>query len=892
MTSTIREGIDIFLQKRTPESPFLIPHWTPALETQIMVHPGHADPDDESESGPWTDGQEIWKNHRWPYRAGSSPYYKDELLTFSPGVHVTRIGSTWWNFETKKSIAVGFDIDVEDGHAESTTTVNEKQLADIVDILKTLPYVTMVRSTGGKGVHVYVFFDPDDLPDADNHHSHTQNSLAVLTKMCADSEYDLTKHIDAKGVITWFWADDSPENHPGFGLIHGGSELLSAADIAVYQTQMSRVTTVKVKGFTDAGFETSSQSTDNGYEIHPVDQTHREILEALEQTGYCFEWIPQHNMAHTHTVALKRVFEDRKNKGLPVEGLFETISQGGDRTKPNCFISTRPNGAFRVARFGIEAAEHPLWETYEGKTWCYFNTPIPSLTVLRRFAGSYDDKSMTFTSKELEAALQAMGETLCENPFSISQPIKVTLKKGGIFQAFFKGEGAYPGWQHNGRGFVRELPILHSPKVHTQSQLDEADKLVRHLISPQNASLGWYLNTGKNWTHYKTYNEVACVVQERFGKDAGSVRAEMTVNPWQIVNEPFTSEYPGERRWNKEAPQLAFDPASEPGAHPHFDMILDHLGHSIDKYVQKTRWCSEWGLQTGGDYLRFWIASIIQYPFSSLPYLFFYGPQDSGKSIFHELMALIFTSGVASASHAIASGGGYNAELGNAVVGYIEERDLSKAQGPAYERIKEWTTAMEIVVHPKGYTPYQQRNALHMIQLGNSPLFLPIEDGDTRVTVLAVGQIQKMIPREIMMKHLLKEAPYFIRTLLSTTFPEPIDRMRVPTISSDAKRDLERINQTSLESFAADTLHYCPGSMVKVADFYDTYVTYCESKNLVSDSLISVSRQLKNRSDVYTIGKGKGNQNYIANVSMLQDSPSGEPLTLNDKDRLVSVDNL
>ena len=50
-------------------------------------------------------------------------------------------------------------------------------------------------------------------------------------------------------------------------------------------------------------------------------------------------------------------------------------------------------------------------------------------------------------------------------------------------------------------------------------------------------------------------------------------------------------------------------------------------------------------MKTGVNISLAWIAWIIRFPFSPLPYLFLYGPENSGKSIFHEAIALLMTKG-------------------------------------------------------------------------------------------------------------------------------------------------------------------------------------------------------------------------------------------------------
>jgi hypothetical protein len=67
------------------------------------------------------------------------------------------------------------------------------------------------------------------------------------------------------------------------------------------------------------------------------------------------------------------------------------------------------------------------------------------------------------------------------------------------------------------------------------------------------------------------------------------------------------------------------------------------------------------------DYLLYWIACMLRDPFEPLPYLFFYGDQNSGKSIFHEAVSLLMTKGVAAADRALTNANDFNGELANAV---------------------------------------------------------------------------------------------------------------------------------------------------------------------------------------------------------------------------------
>ncbi len=887
----IRQGMHQFLTARTDESPYLIPKWYPDLESQYLVHPGSVEV--EGVEGCWTDGSEEWSNHRWPKQAGTNPHYNDRNLKFSPGAHLKRFGSTWWDFKKKRSIAVALDIDLEGEHAESTTTVTPAKLADLEERLKSLPYLTLVRSSGGGGIHIYAFFDQDDLPAAENHNEHTQVAKSLVAKISEDLTYNLKQHMDAVGVIFWLWSCDSDASHAGYQLIKQQTESLGAKDLELYRDAdlASPNANVKVVGYNDSGEQVVNEEKGGGYKTYEIEPFHAEFLKELEEMGFSYIWQPSHNMAHTHTCAIKALCDRREAEGRPLTGMFTTVSGGSDKTKPNCYITPRPNGVFQCKRFGTATAETPLWQTREGDTWCFLNQETPVVQTMRKFCKTYDENSMVFESQGLFDSMQVFGHDIGETVTkSISAPIKVTIQKDGTMTAVFEGEGNYPGWQSTKKGFTRKLPVVHKKVEFFKSLLEEADDFCRWLVTPDFEPYGWCLKSdGGQWMLFPNFNSVVCTVRQKFGKDTDGIRSEMTMNPWILHHHPFAKEYPGGRLWNKSAPQLSIPPSPSPGPHPHWDMVMDHLGTSLDSVVAKTPWCQEWGLATGADYLRYWLSALIQDPLEPLPYLFFYGPQNSGKSIFHESIHMLFTCGVTSVSNALCSGAGYNAEIANAVLGYVEEKDLSEVGNTAYTRIKEWVMAKTMPIHKKGHTPYDQPNTLHMAQMANRATSCPMEDGDTRITAILVDILTREIPKKVMFKALEKEAAFFLRTILTINIPQSHTRLRIPMIASQHKLDLESMHQTPFESFCEQTLHPAPGHTVKFSDFYAKYQTWCTEKNSEAERKSHVLQILRNRGDKWKVGIGSGKQNHIANVSLLQNQSPKKPYGLNTRGRLVHV---
>lgn len=883
--SSIRQGISTFLQSRIDSSQFLISKWNQDLESQFLVHPGSVEVDGTSKC--WTDGSEVWANHRWPYKAGSDPNYRDKDLKFSPASHLSRVGSTWWNWKKKKSIAVAFDIDTTDDHAATTTTVNKSQIDDIIDRLGKLDYVTLVRSTGGSGIHIYVFFDETDLPDAINHNEHTQVALATLEKMKRDANYDFSQHMDVKGVVFWFWSDTSGPDHPGFELVKESTNSIGAAHIAEWMGASLKSPNRKlvVKGFDDNDEPTHSEVEGGGYKVRALDETHKTILKELEKSDYTFIWNAEYNMAHTHTIALKELFDRLKEEGRPLIGIFFTTSSGtssgSDKTKPNCYITPREDGAFQVKRFGSGITEHESWMSSGGDTWCYFNHGAPVLQVLKKKSSTMPkDNQYVFEAKELESALTSLGHTLGDSHKQISSAVTVSRKRDGSFHASIKEQGNFDGWVSTKEGMTRSLPIVQTNEQRCTTVLDEVDAIARNLVTPQHEPYGWALKTSVGWVLHGGCDAIMATIRQLFGKESNFVRSLMDQEPWVLCNYPFDQEYPtGKGRlWNKFAPQLSIEPADKPGPHPSWDMIHDHLGYSLDDSAKTTEWCQQWGITSGGDYLRFWLASLIQFPKEPLPYLFFYGPQYSGKSMFHESASILFTLGsVESCASALTNSQGFNFEIANAVIGFVEEKELAAGRDGAYARMKEWITGRRLTVIKKGETPYSQPNFLKMVHMANSPTACPMEDGDTRITAIAANILTNRVPPGVMNKKLREEAPFFLRTLLTTHLPESPDRLRVPMLSSADKAALESMNQLPWESFAAEAMHSCEGGKVKFTEFYEKYYQHCISNAKAPKKSRAILQLIRNRSDKYQVGLGPGKQMYIANVSLSPDeAPRGK----------------
>ena len=59
--------------------------------------------------------------------------------------------------------------------------------------------------------------------------------------------------------------------------------------------------------------------------------------------------------------------------------------------------------------------------------------------------------------------------------------------------------------------------------------------------------------------------------------------------------------------------------------------------------IRANPWAFRLGILDGPSYLKMWYACCLRYPDVPLPILFFFGPEDSGKSLFFEAFGFLVT---------------------------------------------------------------------------------------------------------------------------------------------------------------------------------------------------------------------------------------------------------
>jgi hypothetical protein len=842
-----REGIQNFLNTRKADSPFLLSRYSVDLETQLMCSSDGVPGENGHFSDPKTN--EVWSNKRWPFKAGTDPNYSDPPLEFSPAKRVEAVGCTWWDYIAKKSVAVGIDIDTEEGHAITTNTNSKSDIVSLVDRLKVLDYVTIVRSTGGKGLHVYVFFDPDNLPDAMNHHEHTIVARKTLKLIGQDIDYDLSKQTDCVGSVFWIWSQRSPEGHKGFSLIKEGKYLDATRLAAITLPAPS------IRGGDGADFE----SVD-------LDDDHKRIIEAIQCQPYYFNYRADLNLIHTHTCAIAAAIK----AGLKVRGDYHTNSRGDEPNSPNCFMAPQRGGVFRIVRFG-QSRHEKGWKWINEKNFCFFNDALSPQEILSRNAEKFSQGKYFLTPEGAAEVANLLGKPLAHPAPS---DVWAVLTDDGIDMLSKTGAS---GWVKTGETHKVALDVDLSEFGSFEDRvMRQCDDVVRYVIQDGNIR-GWFhkLSDG-SWLEHANYSEIDCVTKGMFKEYERYARELMTTNPWTLTSVPFEQEYPGKRLWNRNAPQLKVVPTVSGGDHPHYDMILEHIGSDLDHAVSKSEWCRKGNIQSGADYLLCWVAALVHHVDQPLPYVFLGGPQDSGKSVFAEMLSYLFTHGVEAAARALTSD--FNGELEGCFLAVIEEKDLADKRHNAYAKIKEWVTGRTLAIRRLYQQQFTTKNYLHFVQMANSTTHLPMEDGDTRIVAIDVPALKSPVPKEVMEEALEREAPRFARTILNTVVPKPIDRLRIPTLRTKTKDLMERRAMTTVMAMCKEKLFSCTGRKVEIPVWYEAYEKYCKARGASPDASYAAYHELMQRSDRYKLDK-IGGKDYILNVSLDEKArPKGKAL--------------
>lgn len=875
--------------------PALLARWgedPSRFETQILCNKnGTPVPD----SNKFEQGGELWGPIRWPYDSyTNTPHYSDPPITFIIPNRLKAIGSTWWDWKNKRSFAVGFDFDsLIDHDSGAGIPQSEIRKLDQCDV----PYLEIIKSTRGNGRHLYIRFE-EPYPVANNHYEHKAVARSLMSKLQLDTGFDFSDNVDCYGMILWFYHLNATPENQGYSLVKPATEFLTANDLPPNWEDNIEVvsggrTRVRVQGWTPDGISNGDPLDEmtQAYAKTPLDETHMRILEALEGTGHTSLWVFDHHLWQGHTAGLKQVFDEFAEKGTPLRGLFDTNSGDTDPGKPNCFARPKPEGAWDVYRFGDNIEEHPLWDRHGKWTHITYNFPATLKQICIACGGYegteekqgflFDDLSdLKAALKMLNASVTLPDEGLIEDrAFSLHSKSGTTVlvieKKRNDKNKDFRGFAKTPrGWERKLTNAIK-TPDEELKEDEIWSKLDNQIRALKVEGADGDQFDGWVAKDESGAWVIQPKENIKSLLSWYGYTPPEPLIGSAIYKMWKLVSVPFGPEYPGNRVWNRNSVQFAYSPVElkegEVPHHPTWTRVMEHCGVELNEYIPNCEWCKEWGINTGGDYLTAWVACMCQNPFCKLPYLFFYGPQNSGKSSFHEALSLLFTKGVVNADRALTSEQGYNGELMGAILGVVDEVDVAKSGSSAYNKLKQWITGLQITIHEKYKTPKDIPSTLHLVQMANDRGSLPVLPGDTRITVMNVPSLEEEIPKDRLIELLSQEAPHFMRTVLDYDLPEASGRTWIPLIETQGKFDAMSARNTHLEDFIEERCYQIPGAVTKLEDFKKRFHDYLGEESLKADwSGREIRNKLSEKFPVAVRSKDKtfaiGNLSFNAGV--------------------------
>jgi hypothetical protein len=823
----------------------------------------------------YTDGLSTWKPFRIPWNAMSDPNYtevrgdgKIRTMQYDIAKHAEGIGMTGWDWKNQVSRWVAYDFDSIVGHS---TGLNSNELQQLEEVAYAIPWVTVRKSTSGSGLHIYVFLEVETK----THTEHAALARAVLGKMSAETGYDFNSKVDICGGNMWVWHRKMTKQNGGLTLIKQGEPLKDVPanwkDHLVVVRGNRRKNLPQFVG--DANQSVFDELTGQRPRVK-LDDVHRKLLEYLKKEQAQWWWDADHWMLVCHTADLKAAHE-----ALGFRGIFNTVATGKEAPDHNCFAFPleHPSGAWTVRRYSIGVQESLNWDQDpSGYTRCFYNREPTLRTAANMFSGVEDEKGCFHFSEAESAATvaQQLGVELKLPPWACVRPTVIKQHKDGRLVVEVKREpNDRPedmiNWRED-KGWWKRIfnARIAAPTV---LEVGNFDHIVRHIVDAEFNDLGWAIHANNTWRNEPLHHvKMALKTNDMSAKDVELVLGRCVSESWTLVNEPFQEEHPGNRKWNRFGVQFKFKPKQEePFECPTWDSILNHVGSGLDFAIKEDGWCLANGIQTGGDYLRCWVASLFQEPKEPLPYLFFYSHEENtGKSSLHEALSLLMTKrGFSRADTALTSQQSFNGELENAILCAIQETDLRRSVG-ARNRLKDWVTTPQLSIHEKGRTPYLVDNTTHYIQTANDPGECPVFPGDSRITMGYVSPIgiMDMIPKRELFRRLKKEAPDFMAVILGIEIPDCNDRLRIPIISTVEKQQSQQLNRSPLEEFLEEQTYEVPGSKILYSTLYERFEKWLDPNDRVEWTKIKMGRALP-----LNFPKGRllsdGARFYVGNIS-------------------------
>ena len=822
MATSRTEAIKLFLNNNTHLD--LAKMYTPDMECQVNVAQDGGERTENTFKGKhwhgYTDGITTWKSFRIPRNADTNPEFEDIPMSFSLAEHAEGIGMTGWDFQNKLSRWVAFDFDAVTNHAKGLTNEELEKIRTEVSIV---PWVSIRKSTSGKGLHLYVFFKYP--PQTANHNEHSALARAVLSTLCGLVGYDFSTKVDICGGNMWVW-HRKMAGTDGLKVIKEGIQLDEVP--ANWREHIDIIKNRKRKIISTNLPDNIEDLVSKNPKV-PLDEEHKKLISYLQnQRTYSYWWDSDKYMLVTHTKILEQA-----HKELNMRGKFSTKSEGKDPATPNCFLFPLRKGAWTVRRYSLGTAEVDSWEQdLAGWTRTYLNKDIDFKTACRMCNGIEDsDGSYQFemASHAINAAkLLSLNIELPEKMSTRTATLKVGKDNKIIFSIKRESSDSLPpGFLEKKKTTYQKVLPYVSFNTNVEMDTINCDDIMRHIINETGENCGWMVNVEGKWNSEPLEHIKLSLTNSGLKSPEINSHCGACINrPWIQVNRPFCPEYPGGREWNMRSAQLKYIAkdigADEQVSYPTWQMMFDHCGKYLNDTIKKHPWCKSNGILSGGEYLKLWVASLFQYPEQPLPFLFFYGEQNTGKSIFHESLQLLLTKGYIHAGHALSKNTEFNGELEGAVLCVIEELDLGKNTA-AYNKIKDWVTSPKISIRRMYKPPHMITNTTHWIHVANNHTFCPIFPGDSRITMIYINKPEVEIPKKILLGKLEKEAEDLITDLLRIELPNPIDRLNIPIIVTNDKLAMQIANQSELATFLDENVISAPGYHISVKEFIEKF---------------------------------------------------------------------
>ncbi|MHA1790267.1 MAG: primase-helicase family protein [Candidatus Helarchaeota archaeon] len=880
------ETIQLFLNNI--RSPFR-DLYNAGMECQVMVSPEGGTPIQGTyKNKKWkgyTDGNETWKNFRIPWNTSDKAIFEDTNLTWDFATHVKAIGLTGWNWINSESCYLSYDIDSLSGHK---TGLTESELQEIEKTLSSIPWVTLVRSGGGKGLHLYLHLEKP--VKTQNHNEHAALTRSLISVLTIKTGLNLIDKFDVVGGILWIW-ENRAEITKGLKYIKKAKEKFPISFIPKNWKDHLHVTTGKQKKVKLNSNISTIYAALKNISLQP---THHKLLKWFDlNSEHTFWFDSDWTMLVCHTLDLKKAHTE-----LNLKGLFETISSGS--SEQNCFCFPLLQGSWVVRRYRLRVKEHSIWTTdKKGWTKCLFNTE-PSFEQIMKFNGGLENSKGEFifsNLKKLEKSLLILG---FKEELTKLDAIQVSIKKkeNKIFIKIFKKN--YPVNDLNKCNLIQKMGFATENnffiKVLTtqvESKLEDSllpDEIIRAVIS-NNQHAGWYALVKDKWVLHPD-NNIRTIINthnpELNPKEVVSQMGEALINPWEIVAKPFEPEYLGNRQWNKNSPQIATIPVQ--GNYPYWEKVLLHCGSYLTPFIKENKECKKMGIFSGSEYLFTWLANMLQNPTLSVPFLFFTGSQNCGKSTFHEAASLLLKNkkGYVKCNNVIENSSGFNGEFLGAILAVIEEIDLRKTR--IRDKIKDWVTGLTLLITEKFKTSIEITNCLHFVQCSNNANYFLMLPGDTRTTIIYVNPPEQEIPKNILMEHLKKEVPYILYDLLNVKLEQSQGRLAIPIIESELRLELIHENKSLLEKFIQERMYNIKGVCITWQTFYTSFSMWLDTTNPSEKYKWGSHITSKEfpHNDIYPKGKmGQFNKTYIGNMSLTDEDPKNDYKYVKKNGRLI-----